>query len=274
MSFRARPTVQRPTPIVVSVPHAGLRIPSLRADLADLPRAVFFRDVDFEVPRIWQRACRELDIPMIEALDHRYALDLNRRPDQIDDSTVSSSGRPAGSEKRGLFWLSSTRQEPVLKAPLSRTTADALVREIWTPYNDWIETELAAARAKFGFALLIDGHSMPSVGTSFHEDPSAERADLVPGDVNGKSCDARVLQTAQRTAEGKGFSCRPNLPYSGGGITQRFGRPTEGLHALQIEVNRKLYMTEEHIELRLDGMARLQDWARDTLNELSRLRLA
>jgi N-formylglutamate deformylase len=114
---------------------------------------------------------------------------------------------------------------------------------------------------------------MPSKGTSYHADPSAARSDVVPGDALGKSCDARLTAAAVESCAVAGLSCKPNDPYTGGGITQAFGRPADRVHSLQIEMNRRLYMDEESFEVDEAGLARLQSFAREFLDRAVRLKL-
>lgn len=250
--FQFRKSKSRKTPVLVSVPHSGLAIPEIRNELMMLPERVFFRDVDFEIHRMWDEPCAEHDVSFIKCNVHRYAIDLNRRADQ-----------------KTLIWTSSTREEPlapqgkVFAAP-SPETIERLIDQVWRPYYLAVQNELDEIKRQFGFAILIDGHSMPSQGTTFHADPGGLRADIVPGDNKGLSCAPILLEAALETAKTLNFSATPNKPYSGGNITQHFGRPQEGLHALQIEINRALYIENEESEtkrVKEEGLARLKNLA-------------
>jgi len=270
--IRFEPSRKRTSPVVLSVPHSGLEIPVERGDLRALPENVFLRDVDFEVPRLWAEAAYELDIPFVVARTHRYAIDLNRRDDEIDVRSVEGHPAPAGTHPRGLFWIESTQGEPVLSRPLSQRSYRMLVDFVWKPYRDLLRVELEETRRKFGFAILIDGHSMPSQGTGYHADPNQVRADIVPGDALGKSCDPRITAMAVATAEAAGLSIKPNDPYKGGNITQSFGRPADRIHALQIEMNRGIYMDEGAFILNPDGVKHLQNFAKSFLTQVTRFK--
>jgi N-formylglutamate deformylase len=271
--FTVRPSQRHSLPIVVSVPHAGLRLPESRHELMGLPEEVFLRDVDFEIHRMWESVCQARDVSLVKSEIHRYALDLNRRPDQVDAGSVNDSSLPSLNERphdpKGLIWTESTRKESLGPGggpfrPLPLATVRELVDSLWRPYYATIERELEAVRAKFGYALLIDGHSMPSKGTAFHADPGKARAEIVPGDFKGKSCDARFTQAVLAACAEQGFSTMLNDPYSGGNITQHFGQPARGIHAIQIEVNRVVYVEDEETvpkRLRADGLARLEKLA-------------
>lgn len=249
-------------PVVVSVPHAGLRVPDARAELMTLPPPVFHRDVDYEIHRMWQDAVEAYDVSFIKAEIHRYALDLNRDPASVG-------------AKKGLIWIESTRGEPLGPAgrafePLPAATVDELVAKLWKPYYAFIERELARVRDHFGFAIFIDGHSMPSRGTAFHADPGGHRADIVPGDNRGQACSAKLLDLVSNLASQAGFDVRPNDPYSGGRLTTYFGRPADGIHALQIEVNRALYLSDEERvsekALKAEGLTKLRSLATSILS--------
>jgi N-formylglutamate amidohydrolase len=99
----------------------------------------------------------------------------------------------------------------------------------------------------FGCVLLIDCHSMPSVGGPMDCDPGARRYDFVLGDCFGVSCAPVVTDLVEQTLVNLGYTVRRNIPYAGGYTTRHYGRPKTQQHALQIEINRGLYMDETEI---------------------------
>ena len=117
---------------------------------------------------------------------------------------------------------------------------------------------LTATRTRFGCCLLIDCHSMPSVGGPMERDAGRARVDFVLGDCHATSCDRSVITRAERALRDLGYAVARNTPYSGGFVTQHYGRPGDGLHALQIEINRALYMDEATI-VRGPGFATLAE---------------
>jgi len=254
------------SPIVVSVPHAGLRVPEQRKELMQLPADVFERDVDFGIHLAWETAASEAGAPYLKSEVHRYALDLNRRADDLGP--------------KGLLWRESTLGEKLGPGgtPLAEPTPELvaeLVELVWKPYYARLEALLSAACERFGFAILIDAHSMPSKGTAFHADPGGRRADFVPGDVTGTSCDARLTALFMARAQSLGFTAKANDPYRGGNITQHFGRPEAHRHALQIETNRALYIENEELAPKRisQGIERVKDLARDFLTQARALDL-
>ncbi|MBM3952907.1 MAG: N-formylglutamate amidohydrolase, partial [Rhodospirillales bacterium] len=95
--------------------------------------------------------------------------------------------------------------------------------------------------------VLIDCHSMPSIGGPMDQDPGLRRVDMVLGDAHGTSCAPAVTETAERILTSLGFAVARNLPYAGGYTTRHYGQPHEGVHALQVEINRALYMDERAV---------------------------
>lgn len=232
------------TPLVVSVPHAGTHIPDEdRGAVGADPRTVL-RDADLFVDRLWRRA-PSLGAALLVATHSRYVLDLNRAPGDVDKEVCPELAVPSRPNPRALIWRVSTEGKPVLPRPLSKAEIDSRVARVHRPYHDALASLLEERRRAFGYAILVDGHSMPSVGRAGHADPEARRADIVPGDVRGKSCSALLSETVQEHFTRAGFEVKPNDPYMGGYITRHHGRPTSGVHAIQIEVNRDLYMDEE-----------------------------
>lgn len=126
------------------------------------------------------------------------------------------------------------------------------------PFHAALDSLLRQAFARHGCHLLIDCHSMPSVAGSCEADAGVRRADFVLGDRFGTSCAPSLAQLVEGFLSRLGYSVRRNIPYAGGYITSHYGRPGEGRHALQIEINRALYMNEETITPHA-GLARISE---------------
>jgi N-formylglutamate amidohydrolase len=232
------------SPLVVSVPHAGTLIPAEDAPLLALEGPALLRDADLFVDRL----CGDvpaLGVTLVRARVSRYVLDVNRAPDDVDRDVCADFDRPTRVSARGLVWRITTDGAPVLKRPLSRAELEDRIRRIHAPYHEALGRLLEERRARFGFAVLLDAHSMPSTGRPGHSDPGARRADIVPGDVRGASCAPSVTRLLIEHFEAQRFQVRPNDPYMGGFITRHHGRPARGVHAIQLEMNRDLYMDED-----------------------------
>ncbi len=232
------------SPLVVSVPHAGTMVPEEDAALLALEGQALLRDADLFVDRL----CRDvpsLGVPVVRALVSRYVLDVNRAPDDVDREVCPTLDKPTRVSARGLVWRVSTEGAAVLKRPLTSAELESRIARIHRPYHDALARLLEEKRARHGYAVLLDAHSMPSTGRPGHSDPGARRADIVPGDVRGASCHPGISRVLAEHFEAAGYAVRPNDPYMGGFITRHHGRPARGVHAIQLEINRDLYMDEE-----------------------------
>ncbi|HEY1099915.1 MAG TPA: N-formylglutamate amidohydrolase [Myxococcota bacterium] len=230
-------------PVVLSVPHAGTAVPDADLPLLNIGGQALLKDADLHVEKLAQHV-PSLGVPVLEALVSRYVLDVNRAPDDVDREVCPELVRAARPSARGLCWRTTTDGVAVLKRPLTLQELDRRRATIHAAYHDALAAELERRRRKFGFAILIDLHSMPSLGRLLHVDPGARRADIVPGDVRGTSCGPALSKLVVEHFARGGFSVRANDPYMGGYVTRHHGRPGRGIHAIQIEVNRDLYMDE------------------------------
>jgi len=119
------------------------------------------------------------------------------------------------------------------------------IDELYKPYHHALRRVFMRLQRDFGAAILVDCHSMPSSTVNRDERP---RADLVLGDRYGTSCVGSVPETIEQCMRGFGYSVSRNKPYAGGFITEHYGNPTTGLHAIQLEINRAVYMDERRYE--------------------------
>lgn len=253
-----RPDTQT-LPVVVDVPHAGEWIPDEALSEMVVRNKTLKRDLDLYVDQLWRDASAH-GATLIASNVSRYVVDLNRADDDISPQTVVGGERvnkPGYYQDRGVVWRTTTDNTPVMAQPMTREAFTRRIATFHTPYHAAIAAEIARVKAQFGYCILIDGHSMPSRGRSGHSDPGTRRADIVPGDVSGTSCDARLTQAIVEHYKDAGYSVRPNTPYQGGWITRSFGNPAQGVHALQIEVNRELYMNEKTFLIKDRGMEKL-----------------
>jgi N-formylglutamate amidohydrolase len=122
------------------------------------------------------------------------------------------------------------------------------VETLYRPYHAKLQALLDATHARFGRAVLIDCHSMPSVGGPMDRDPGKRRVDFVLGDCFGTACAPELIDAVEAFMKSKGYAAGRNDPYAGGFTTRHYGRPSKGQHALQIEINRGLYMDEQRIK--------------------------
>ena len=134
---------------------------------------------------------------------------------------------PSNTDGRGFIWVLTTTGLPALLRPLTLDEWRGRTA-VHTAYHQAIARALDVARTRFGFAILVDGHSMPSTGRTGHRDPGRRRADVVPGDRDGTSCAPSLSRHVGDFFRARGHSVAFNDPYKGGYITRHHGRPAPG----------------------------------------------
>jgi len=260
------------TAVLVEVPHAGLTIPEPLRDEILASADTLRRDADLYVDALYELA-PEAGAALLSARVSRYVVDLNRAPDDFELGGLDepSSGRMG--QPRGVVWRVTTDGRPALRTPLDAVALGQRLELYHAPYHARLREELEQTRARFGYALLVAGHSMPSVvrrGTREVE----RRADIVPGTLGGTSADRRVVELVDQHFRAAGLSVRHDDPYRGGFSTAHYGRPEQHLHAVQIEINRALYMDEVTCAPKGENFSRLQVVLRDLVRRLGSLELS
>lgn len=231
--------------LLVSIPHSGERVPPETPWLASLPERLLMYDVDRYVDALYAPALKALGIEPVQTEWHRYACDLNRLASDVDVDSVSGSANPSGAFPRGLHWSITTEGERLMPGPMPPSVHDAIVRKYFEPFHERARAGLQALRdAGARETYHVDLHSMPSVGTKEHRDPGERRADIVVSDCEGKSCSTPFKDAVIEAYRAAGFKVGYNWPYKGGRLTETYGRPANGQHAIQVELNRSLYMDE------------------------------
>lgn len=232
-------------PVIVTIPHSGEQIPPEAGWLNSLPEVVLMRDVDRFVDRLYQPVLADLDQAPITTEWHRYAGDLNRLPSDIDSASVTGNPNPSGKYARGFLWTMTTFGEKLMPHPISPEVHLQLVNRIYEPFHAQVRNEVNRLKSSFSNIFHLDLHSMPSVGTSEHRDPGERRADIVVSDCGGKSCAPAFRDLVILSYVLSGFKVGYNWPYLGGRLTEQYGDPNHGIHSIQVELNRSLYMNEE-----------------------------
>lgn len=250
-----------PTPVVVSVPHAGIEVASFGSALD--PELDVRCDADLFVDELYGAASGAY----VRARLSRFVCDLNRDPDDVSPRAVPTHPSPRNADGRGFVWEVTTTGAPALARPLTQGEW-RVRREIHAAYHAALADALERARKKFGFAILVDGHSMPSVGRRGHSDPGRARADIVPGDHLGTSCFPALSRLVGAHFSRRGLGVAFNDPYRGGFITAHHGQPADGVHAIQIEMRRDLYMDEATFTRLPEKMARVGGVIEDLLRAL------
>lgn len=245
---------------LISIPHSGEKVPAETPWLHGLPEPVLMCDVDRFVDRLYKQVLEDLEIPHVVTEWHRFVVDLNRLPDDVDPETVVGSQNPPGKFWNGLHWLRTTRGNKIMPGPISMELHNQLVERYFQPFHANVRRiydELRAGGAQKVYH--IDAHSMPSMGTDAHKDPGQKRKDIVVSDCEGTSCSPEFKDLVIKGYEQAGLQVGYNWPYGGGRVTQTYGKPKEGQHAIQVEINRGLYMDENSKQLLPDKAAKLSD---------------
>ncbi len=234
-------------PFVFNSPHSGCQYPSSFLQASRLDGRMIRKSEDAFVDSLFAHVV-PLGAPLLRAHFPRAYLDVNREPYELDPKMFEDrvpayanvrSIRVAGGLGTVARVVSESHEIYRHRLPVS----EALMRieEIYKPYHSTLRRLLAQTHVTFGHAILIDCHSMPSTVRCQTNDL---RPDFILGDRYGTSCAPELSECAASILRAMGYSVSRNKPYAGGFITEHYGRPARGLHALQIEINRGLYMNE------------------------------
>lgn len=248
------------TAVVVEIPHAGVSLidPEMMA-LCTAPARSIARDADLYVDALYEDA-PAAGATLLVAHASRYVVDLNRAEHDHDAEAVEGSLH--ASAPRGVVWRLTTEGEPALRAPLS---SDELARRldlVYRPYHAALQQLISRKHDRFGYAVLLCAHSMPRRGRAGHPDAASVRADVVPGSRGRTSASAAIIDAVDAHAQREGFSVRHDDPYRGGFATQHYGKPAQGVHAIQVEIARSLYMDEDTCRRDTRGFRKVRGFAR------------
>ena len=225
---------------MLSVPHAGRDYPTALLDALNVPVAALMVLEDRLIDEIAAKARRHET--MIVADRPRAWIDLNRaeweRDSQVEEE-ASAKVRPRSSAKLraglGLVPRRASGVQPIWNRRFSGTEIEARIATDHRPYHTALAALLDATRKRFGVAILLDIHSMPGLG-------GAEPPAIVFGDRFGRSAASRLTSAAESAAAGASMRFATNAPYAGGHILETHGRPEHAVHAIQIEIDRNLYL--------------------------------
>jgi N-formylglutamate amidohydrolase len=245
------------SPLVFSSPHSGAVYPSRFLAAAKLDATTLRRSEDAYVDELFAGVVGH-GAPLIRARFPRAYLDLNREPYELDPRMFDGrlpvfantrSVRVAG----GLGTIARVvgDSQEIYGEKLKLEEALARIDKLYKPYHRSLRLLLERAQQVFGLAVLVDCHSMPSVSSVPLPENVTDRkikADFVLGDRYGTSCETAMVDTVEYELRRLGYKVMRNKPYAGGFITEHYGDPANQFHALQIEVNRGLYMDERTMD--------------------------
>jgi N-formylglutamate amidohydrolase len=234
-------------PILFNSPHSGHVYPRAFLLATSLDLATLRRSEDSFVDELFAGVVRR-GHPLMRAHFPRCFVDVNREPYELDPRMFEGrlpsyantrSMRVAG----GLGTIARVvgDAQEIYESRIPVEDALRRIESLYKPYHRALRRLLTRMQREFGSGVLVDCHSMPSSAGGGDERP---RADVVIGDRYGTSCFPIVSETIESTLRSLGYSVSRNKPYAGGFITEHYGNPTIGLHSVQFELNRALYMDE------------------------------
>ena len=241
-------------PAVFNSPHSGREFPEDFLRQSRLPVMSLRKSEDCFVDELFL-ACVDHGAPLLRALAPRSYVDLNREPYELDPRMFSgelpgyaNTGSPRVAGGLGTIPRIVSEGEDIYRGRIDFAEARRRIETVYIPYHRTLSALTNAVIAKAGEVLLVDCHSMPATATAHVVPPASGPVDVVLGDRFGASCAEDISAFIEERLRHHGMRVLRNKPYAGGFITQNHGAPHRGQHALQIEINRSLYMNEATLE--------------------------
>jgi N-formylglutamate deformylase len=259
-AFTLHPPAHDPIPLLVTVPHTGTAVPPAIAERWSSPEVGALPDTDWHLDRLYDFVPR-LGAALMVARYSRYVIDLNRPAD--------GHALYPGRSETGLVPTTTFSNQPLYRPGLAPDAAEVTARiaRYWTPWHRTVREQLDALKARFGYAILFDAHSIISDVPRF----SAERLPgLMLGTADGRSCSPALAAAAMDVFSRSPYAWQLNAPFKGGYITRSFGAPDSGIHAIQLEMSQRLYMAEGPPFTYLpERAAGLRTWLEETLRAIA-----
>ena len=249
-------------PLVLNSSHSGRDYPQRFLEMTRLDHLSIRQSEDAWVDELFGRA-PHLGVPLLRAHFPRAYLDVNREPWELDPamfveplSERFNTTSPRVAAGLGTLARVVAENKPIYRERLTLDDARMRIEGISQPYHATLQRLLSEAMASFGVAILIDCHSMPRLSRS----GDRPAPDVVLGDRYGTACAAGIIDLVETVFAGAGLKVARNRPYAGGFCTRAYGRPQHGVHAVQIEISRHLYMNEVTLA-KHDGFAAMRQIA-------------
>ena len=238
------------TPVIVASPHSGRYYPwsFMRRSVLD-DRAVRTSEDAF-MDRLVD-AAPGFGAPLLVAEYPRAYLDLNRAADELDPSVVEGvrypTQNPRISSGLGVIPRVVANGRAIYRGKITRAEAEGRIETVWKPYHTCLSGLVRSATARFGEAVLLDFHSMPHEALESVVRPGGRRPEVVLGDRFGAAASSDLVEALEASFSAAGLTVSRNAPFAGAYVTQAYGRPQQRRHAIQIEIDRSLYMNESLI---------------------------
>lgn len=239
-----RPPVQLIKPVswrsgvIFASPHSGNIYPKAFTARSHAPLISLRRNEDAFIDELFAPAI-ESGAPLLSAQFPRCFVDVNRAPDEVpcEWSGFREQVSPRANAGLGVIPTMLSESVSIYKKPLSGKVVKTRLQALYHPYHDALQELITEASLQFGSALLIDCHSMPGFAPM-----GSRRPDIILGDRFGVSCHPDTITRVEMAFRQQGYSVTRNYPYAGGYVTSHYGKPDMGIEALQIEINRDLYL--------------------------------
>jgi N-formylglutamate amidohydrolase len=254
-------------PVIVEIPHASVRVDPESMGTMCVPARCIGQDADLLVDELYSEA-PSLGATVLVAEISRYVCDLNRAETDVDPLAVANAPQNSPTAPHGLIWRRSTDGQAVLSAPLQPDEFQRRLERFYRPYHEALTRLVHAKVERFGFAVVLAAHSMPSSGRAGHVDTGSERADIVPGTRGGTTAASELIRVPEEVARKRGWSVMHDQPYRGGFTTGHWGQPSRAIHAVQVELNRRLYMDELRLVAIHPGFEQTRDYCTELVRRL------
>lgn len=236
--------------VVFASPHSGSDYPAALLEQSQLDRHVIRSSEDAFVDLLFD-AAPEFGAPFLKAAVPRAYLDLNRGPEELDPALIEGARRhghnPRIASGLGVVPRVVANGRAIYSGKIPMAEAERRIARFWHPYHDALQGLLDQSHARFGEAILIDCHSMPREALDGVARKGRRRPEIVLGDRFGAAARGDVVDRIESAFAEAGFEVARNAPFAGAYVTQTYGRPSRHQHAIQIEIDRSVYMDERRI---------------------------
>ena len=242
---------KRTTSVVFASPHSGRDYPKAFLERAELDARAIRSSEDAFVDLLFDCAPAQ-GAPFLRAGASRAFIDLNRAADELDPALIEGVRRPVHNPRvasgLGVIPRVVAGGRPIHRGRIALSEAEGRIEGYWRPYHEALQGLLAESHAQFGEAILIDCHSMPHEAIEAVGPPGSPRPDVVLGDRFGAAASPAVVDRIEAAFTGAGLRVARNMPFAGAYVVQHYGRPSRRQHAVQVEIDRSLYMDERLVE--------------------------
>lgn len=239
------------TSVIFASPHSGRNYPAAFLRKIVLDETQVRSSEDAFVDDLFGSAVNH-GAPLLLAQSPRAYLDLNRGSNELDPAVIIGvrgvAQNPRIASGLGVIPRVVSNGRAIYSGKLTLSEAQERISSIWRPYHDTLQALMNEAHAAFGEAILVDCHSMPHEALEYVAPPGAARPDVVLGDRFGAAAASSVVERIEVAFTSAGFKVARNMPFAGAYICQHYGRPSRRHHAVQIEIDRSIYMDEGEVK--------------------------